>query len=618
MAVCIDLTDDGNEKSAIEPARDVIDLTKCPVSFVPCPVIYPENVPTQTQTDPSAIDLTDDPVDNDENENSLWDPLADGERSFSSVSDIVDLTEEPSQSTTNQVSDNRVIGVDTNALTHLSKTTLNAAFWDELKDLLHSPAVAKLIKENAQCPKVSTVNSEFSTVQATEDRSIGTNAQTHLSNTTPLVEQNSVLPSPTIANLMEESALDPTSCNLPSEFSPTRTTKDRSVNVGPNARADLSDRALWDGQHSGTSLSTIVDLTEEDDLLPGASTPTEFSATQATEDRSTDVDISARAHSSDTQRSDLTSPTIVDLMDEDDLFPIASNSTSEFSITPAEDSYIDAILLDTQKSDLTAPNIVDLMEEDDLFPTPSTSTSECSITQAAEDRSIAGATNALTDLSNTTLDQNCDLPLTSIAVFPEESSLYRTPSTSPSELSTTQATEDSDIDSNARSHFSDTTSCDGEDSDASLSDPDESLLRPLVVAPSNESSSVMDWESMYDINELDGHLESFQQKILDLENVVVDLNDEDVTSFQLIDDYKTQACRIYDRIKKVSGKREKRKDNRIRFNGTPYPDFNAKLQHYVNKKKRLPVFEKVLKSFKQYIEDHRLQLGQEECYGVGM
>ncbi|KAG4069441.1 hypothetical protein HA402_001740 [Bradysia odoriphaga] len=188
-----------------------------------------------------------------------------------------------------------------------------------------------------------------------------------------------------------------------------------------------------------------------------------------------------------------------------------------------------------------------------------------------------------------------------------------------SEFSTMQVTQDhtTDGDTNERTHLNDGTLWDEQNSAPSLpvGDSTQSLLCPLITArSSNESAATIDWENIDDVAELNEHFESLQKKIADLESTVVDLNDDNDTSFLVIEEYKAQACQIYEKITKKSGEPTKLAKDRIKFNGTPFPKFNEKLERYVNKKRRLPVFQKFLKRFKTYNRNNNWQLNEKDCY----
>ncbi|XP_037034534.1 uncharacterized protein LOC119073262 isoform X2 [Bradysia coprophila] len=490
--------------------------------------------------------------------------------------DLIDLTEDSLDNDKYECVSNTSISRINEALDIIDKKQLD-------KQSAFSPTLAVVDLTEETFPHLITnfCSSEFSTIPGNCYNFGDTNTLTHLNDETLQNEQSSSLP--VIAN-STQSLSCPVITTVPS--------KESAFTMDLPAPA-------------------IFDITEESLANPICSS--EFSTIQVPGDHSNFGDTNALTHLNDgtlrNEQNSVASLPVIDNLTQSLLCPVTTAGPSKES---------------TSTMDLPTTAILDLTEE--------------SLPKHLNDGTLRNEQNSVASLpviDNLTQSLLCPLTITgpanesacaidsqsmpAIVDLTGEILPYPMTNICPSEFSTMQVTKDrTTCDTNERTHLNDETLWDEQNSVTSLpvvGDSSQSLLCPLISArPSNEAAAAMDWENTDDFEKLSEHFESLQKKISDLESTVVDLNDDNDTSFLVIEEYKAQACQIYERIRKKSGKPTKRAKDRIKFDGTPFPAFNAKLEQYVNKKRRLPVFKKVLKRFKTYNRGNNWQLNEEDCY----
>lgn len=132
-----------------------------------------------------------------------------------------------------------------------------------------------------------------------------------------------------------------------------------------------------------------------------------------------------------------------------------------------------------------------------------------------------------------------------------------------------------------------------------------------------DSITINGQESDVELEHLHEQLHLLQRKISDLESAEVDFDDEDDSSFIIIDQYKQEACRIYEKISRITGKSQEFVDEPIQFDGTEFTEFNKKLEQMLNENRSFPNALDVLESLERCNRDHRYQLTEEDRSKVG-
>lgn len=116
------------------------------------------------------------------------------------------------------------------------------------------------------------------------------------------------------------------------------------------------------------------------------------------------------------------------------------------------------------------------------------------------------------------------------------------------------------------------------------------------------------------VKRLTAQLKELQNIISDLENSEVDFDDEDDSSYVILDDYKQKVCEIH---KRITGETQKFDKEPIEFNGTAFPEFNKKLEEMLNANRMFPSPVDVLKGLECCNRDYSYQLTEEDCLEVG-
>lgn len=122
------------------------------------------------------------------------------------------------------------------------------------------------------------------------------------------------------------------------------------------------------------------------------------------------------------------------------------------------------------------------------------------------------------------------------------------------------------------------------------------------------------------IKKLNKALYLLKKKITQLEEEEVDWDDEDNSQFMIAERYKKRAWQIYEKICDITGesKNAQRLVKRpIKFRGTSYPEFNRKLEKFVNEMQSFPDMFDVMNCLEHCNKEYRYRLNKEDCKRVG-
>lgn len=124
----------------------------------------------------------------------------------------------------------------------------------------------------------------------------------------------------------------------------------------------------------------------------------------------------------------------------------------------------------------------------------------------------------------------------------------------------------------------------------------------------------------YQIKRLNHALYVLKKKIAKLDEAEVDLDDDDNSTYLLVERYKKRACEIYEKICDITG--ESKHAHRlvrkpITFQGTSYPEFNKTIQTFVNRTKSFPDMFDVLRCLDHCNQQYGFRLTKDEIKRIG-
>lgn len=136
-----------------------------------------------------------------------------------------------------------------------------------------------------------------------------------------------------------------------------------------------------------------------------------------------------------------------------------------------------------------------------------------------------------------------------------------------------------------------------------------------VTAPNAE-----DAKKDFQIKRLNQALYVLNKKIAKLDQIDVDFDDEENSTFMLVERYKKRACEIYDKICDITGEskdayRQVRKP--IVFQGTNYPLFNKTITSFVNRTHVFPDLFDVLRCLEHCNSQYEFKLSKDEVKRIG-
>lgn len=132
--------------------------------------------------------------------------------------------------------------------------------------------------------------------------------------------------------------------------------------------------------------------------------------------------------------------------------------------------------------------------------------------------------------------------------------------------------------------------------------------------------SEVDEKKTKKIQKLSEALRILQKRIRKCEEAEVDWEDELNSNYLLTERFKKRACDIYEKLCDLTG--ESRSAERIvkkpiKFTGTTYPEFNRKLEKFINESKSFPDMFDVLRIMDHCIDHYGYRLSREKRKSVG-
>lgn len=143
-----------------------------------------------------------------------------------------------------------------------------------------------------------------------------------------------------------------------------------------------------------------------------------------------------------------------------------------------------------------------------------------------------------------------------------------------------------------------------------------------VAAPSDEAAPAKDVDvaKTKKIQKLNVALQILQKKIIKSEEAEVDLDDELNSVYLLTERLKKRACEIYEKLCDLTGESrtaERMLKKPIKFNGTSYPEFNRKLEKFINETKSFPDMFDVLRIMEHCCKAYNYGLSKEHRKSIG-
>ena len=122
------------------------------------------------------------------------------------------------------------------------------------------------------------------------------------------------------------------------------------------------------------------------------------------------------------------------------------------------------------------------------------------------------------------------------------------------------------------------------------------------------------------IKRLNHALYVLKKRITKLDESDVNFEDDDNSTYLLVERYKKRACEIYEKICDITGE-SKHAHRTVRkpiiFQGTHYPEFNKTIQTFVNRTKTFPDLFDVLRCLEHCNKQYEFKLGRDEIKRIG-
>lgn len=143
-------------------------------------------------------------------------------------------------------------------------------------------------------------------------------------------------------------------------------------------------------------------------------------------------------------------------------------------------------------------------------------------------------------------------------------------------------------------------------------------VEQTTTAPAQETSE--EEAKRKKIERLSDVLRVVQKRIRKFERAEVDWDDETSSNYLITERYKKRACEIYEKLCDLTG--ESRSAERIvkkpiKFMGTSYPEFNRKLEKFINETKSFPDMFDVLRIMDHCNKHYDYRLSKEQRKTVG-
>lgn len=152
----------------------------------------------------------------------------------------------------------------------------------------------------------------------------------------------------------------------------------------------------------------------------------------------------------------------------------------------------------------------------------------------------------------------------------------------------------------------------------------ELKTRRMVESVNVESEATdepeIDEKTKKRITQLSDALQKLKKRIRQSEEAEVDWNDELNSKYLITERYKKRACQIYEKLCDITG--ESRTAERIvkkpiKFTGTEYPQFNRKLEKFVNETKSFPDMFDVLRIMDHCNKNYGYRMDEKKRKHVG-
>lgn len=122
------------------------------------------------------------------------------------------------------------------------------------------------------------------------------------------------------------------------------------------------------------------------------------------------------------------------------------------------------------------------------------------------------------------------------------------------------------------------------------------------------------------IKRLNKALYVLKKKIAQLDEADVDLQDDENSTYLLVERFKKRACEIYEKICDITGE-SKHAHRLVRkpivFQGTSYPQFNKTIQTFVNRSRVFPDLFDVLRCLEHCNTQYEFRLSKDEVKRIG-
>lgn len=141
-----------------------------------------------------------------------------------------------------------------------------------------------------------------------------------------------------------------------------------------------------------------------------------------------------------------------------------------------------------------------------------------------------------------------------------------------------------------------------------------------TVVTNEETTSTGDERKDHQIRKLNKALYLIKKKIAELDEAEVDWDDEQNSTFMLLEAHKKRAWQIFEKICDITGESKNAQrlvKKPIKFKGTKYPQFNRTLQTFVNDSQMFPDMFDVLRCLDHCNTKYDYGMSKEECKAIG-
>lgn len=150
---------------------------------------------------------------------------------------------------------------------------------------------------------------------------------------------------------------------------------------------------------------------------------------------------------------------------------------------------------------------------------------------------------------------------------------------------------------------------------------DDSGIVGDVPSPTNETStSTGDKHKDNQVRKLNKALYVLKKKIAKLDESEVNWDDEENSTFLILERYKKRAWEIYQKICDITGESKNAQrlvKKPIKFKGTKYPEFNRTLQAFVNDTESFPDMFDVLRCLEHCNSKYNYKMSKDEIKFIG-